>query len=444
MVLPFPTEIWLDILKGLAKEGEYDTVERCRVVCSDASEVRRWRGPRQVTIHGEDSSEDDRGPIPHLATFASRHGGRWPSVDALTISNAVWRAADLDADAVFRDLFRFSISRLSLDYVVFPTILTLGRLACLWSAVRTLHLSSVIFPSVATFSRLLPCTFAKHGVRLRSMPVHPTLPSGLVVVELMLGFSLHSDPRSVADLVDFFIATGTSTQLRDITISSTPSFQMMTQSDVCLNRLVKYSGQSLRRLSLDPTMIPPKCLQSMYKAPYLNLSDNGCLEQLDLTVKVTDENDSCLCTPVIEVLSQVTSTHISRITVQLHPYDFPHASIDVDLGTLIEELPQLDAVLSRPVFGNLIHVAIDVGTLDRPNVRDEEWAEGLILRLPTLDERGVLGCVFHALGSLSRIGVHWDSKASAWKRYGVERGAIQDVVITDEVVGVEDEREPHK
>lgn len=46
--------------------------------------------------------------------------------------------------------------------------------------------------------------------------------------------------------------------------------------------------------------------------------------------------------------------------------------------------------------------------------------------------------------SLSRIGVHWDSKASAWKRYGVERGAIQDVVITDEVVGVEDEREPHK
>ncbi|EED82036.1 predicted protein [Postia placenta Mad-698-R] len=47
----------------------------------------------------------------------------------MIISNAVWRAVDLDADPVFRDLARFSsITVLSLRDVGFPTILTLGRI----------------------------------------------------------------------------------------------------------------------------------------------------------------------------------------------------------------------------------------------------------------------------------------------------------------------------
>lgn len=141
MVLPFPNEIWLDIFHGLAKEGEYDVLERCRVVCREfepmvqkcilwemrfgsteeverikvdvsGGELRHWHGPWHVRIEGGNRN-DERGPIPHLATFASRLGGRRPSVEALDISNAMWRARDLGADAVFRDLDRFPITGLS-------------------------------------------------------------------------------------------------------------------------------------------------------------------------------------------------------------------------------------------------------------------------------------------------------------------------------------------
>ncbi|OSX65967.1 hypothetical protein POSPLADRAFT_1052627 [Postia placenta MAD-698-R-SB12] len=156
MVLPFSNEIWLDIFHGLAKEGEYDALERCRAVCREfrpmaeecllgamsfisteeverirlqvpGCEMRRWRGPQTVGINGGNWNDGHR-PIPHLATFASRFGGRWPAVEMLWISNAMWQAADLDADAVFRDLARFPITVLFLYDIIFPTILTLGRL----------------------------------------------------------------------------------------------------------------------------------------------------------------------------------------------------------------------------------------------------------------------------------------------------------------------------
>ncbi|KAF9801816.1 hypothetical protein IEO21_10030 [Rhodonia placenta] len=193
MVLPFPNEIWLDIFHGLAKEGEYDALERCRVVCRDfqlmaqdcllrdmrfkntedverikvdvsGGEMRRWRGPRHVFIGGGNWN-DGRQSIPYLATFASRFGGRWPSVEALDISKAVWRAADLDADAVFWDLARFpSITSLSLSDVMLPTILTLGRLVCAFPRLKELSLSDVQFTrqpfEASTISqfRLLPRT----------------------------------------------------------------------------------------------------------------------------------------------------------------------------------------------------------------------------------------------------------------------------------------------
>lgn len=192
MVRPFPNEIWLDIFKGLAKEGEYDTLERCRVACRgfhpiakeclrgylrfksieevehikvDASggEMRRWGGPLRVYIDGG-NDEDGHRPIPHLATFASRLAGRWTCIMDLVITGAVCRARDLDLDAVFRDLAAFSITNLYLYDVIFPSILTLGRLVCALPSLKVLCLWNVQFAqhprdaSNISHFRLLPRT----------------------------------------------------------------------------------------------------------------------------------------------------------------------------------------------------------------------------------------------------------------------------------------------
>ncbi|KAF9805838.1 hypothetical protein IEO21_08927 [Rhodonia placenta] len=277
MVLPFPNEIWLEIFHGLAKEGEYDALERCRVVCREfrpmaeecllgsmsfksteeveriklqvpGGEMRRWRGPQTVGINGGNWNDGHR-PIPHLETFASRFGGRWPAVEMLWISNAMWRAADLDADAVFRDLARFPITELFLYDIIFPTILTLGRL--------------------------------------------------------------------------------------------------------------------LETLSLGGTFNTPE------PSP-----------------------------PFVEL-----------------------------------KLPQLDAILSRPVFDNLAHVNVDIHTTDGVDVQDEKRANDLRVCLAKLDARGILGI----LVNFTRMGLRWDFKTGSWKRYGVERGAAQDDVKNSEVIGVDDE-----
>ncbi|EED85427.1 predicted protein [Postia placenta Mad-698-R] len=557
MVLPFPNEIWLDIFHGLAKEGEYDTLERCRVVCrglqqmageclsellvmvfvstedverikveASGGKMQRWKGPQEVLIQGgldwpwnAGGRPTGRRPIPHLATFASRLGGRWPSVAVLHISNAVWRARDLDADAVFRDLARFpSITSLYITDVVFPTILTLGRLVCalpclkklelldvqfsrqpfeastisqfrllprtqletltldsrleidstghglrpsvvelvdfiasvsnrkflfprscstqvyLWSAVRTLHLSCVIFPSVATFARLLcalpsletlvsewSCTFVNHDFDLRSIPMRPGLPPRLVTLDLK--FCTDVDPRSIADLVDFFITTGIGHQLQDIKVClSSPG--VTTQSDV--NRLVRHSGQSLHRLDLDSPWAMAPASKDVWlaaarnAAPYFDVSENMCLERLGLTVNITHESS---CTPAVDILSHVTSAHISKILVRFRPYSLLDSSFDVDWGALMDGLPQIDAVLSLPIFGNLVHVFIGVCTREVPDGGDEERVDELRARLPKLDERGILGIYMNGTRS--------------WKHYGIERSAAQGTVVIEEMSGAD-------
>ncbi|KAF9802495.1 hypothetical protein IEO21_09884 [Rhodonia placenta] len=564
MVRPFPNEIWLDIFHGLAKEGEYDALERCRVVCREfepmaeecltwymafknveevgrikvgisGGRLRRWSGPERVYIEGG-NLYDGRRPIPHLATFASKFVGRWPRVKKLWIEYAMWRAQDLDLDAVVRDLAAFAITHLCLRVVTFPSILTLGRLLCAlprlktltlygvqftqhpldvgaisrfhllphtqletlyldhghddtelrpsfvelvdlmaavsnrrclvpppsfaqaspWNTVRRLVLGRITFPSVTTFARLLCAlpslealrsydsfAFVKHGFDLRSLPVHPGLPLHLADVALGHNYPLHSDPYSVADLFDLFIATGLSENLQRIGLCLSLSPRVTRACDAALSKLVKHS-QSLQHLSFQsyPRSSVSNTVEShadQNAAPYFDVSSNACLERLDLTVGVDHEDISHLCAPAVEVLSQVTSAHISHIEVDFWPRYDPGARLNVDLGKLMVGLPQLDVVLSRPIFNNLADVIVDIRTLDRGNVRDAESAHDLRLCLPTLNARGILGLKLNDV-DLSRSGLHWDRETKEWRCHKIERISAQDAVVTHTGADADDNR----
>ncbi|EED85434.1 predicted protein [Postia placenta Mad-698-R] len=562
MVQPFPNELWLDIFKGLAEEGELDVLARCSMVCRGFRPMaRRWLRHAmaftnvgeveriKVDVSGGGNSKDERRPLPHLATFVSRLAGRWTSVDELKIYNAAWQARDLDLDGQITQDGVSSITELNLYDVTLPSILTLGQLVCAlplltwldlnnvqfnqqprdagtisrfhllphtqlrtitldhgsndaelrpsfvelvdlmaavsnrrcpfaplnlaqaspWSAVRRLVLANVTFPSVTTFARLLcalpaleslefrrSCAFVRHGFDLRSVPVNPGLPLQLADVELAYDFSLHSDPCSVADLADFFIATGLSENLRRIKACLSPLLRVANEVDVALNRLVKHSVQSLHHLSLNsyspydisndayewiradhsagasPITFSLTNPQSISIAPYFDVSENTCLEYLDLKIQITRADMSHLCAPVVEILSRVTSTHISRIQVYFHRYVCqPGPEIDVDLEALMDELPQLDALLSGPIFHSLTNVFVYVSTLKRPDLQYEDAARELRLCLPRLDARGLLGIGFNAILYAARIGMHWDEDMGELRCHRIKEAAAQDAVPTN-------------
>lgn len=116
----------------------------------------------------------------------------------LNIPNALWRARDLDADAVFRDLARFpSITLLSSNNVDFPTILTLDRLVCALASPQSAHSLRYTVHS-ATFRRfhclrILPS--AAHTARVQRLHnVSVPTPSFVEFVDLIAAVGDHKCP----------------------------------------------------------------------------------------------------------------------------------------------------------------------------------------------------------------------------------------------------------
>ncbi|EED77967.1 predicted protein [Postia placenta Mad-698-R] len=128
---------------------------------------------------------------------------------------------------------------------------------------------------------------------------------------------------------------------------------------------------------------------------------------------------------------------------------------DINLGKLMDGLPQLDAILSAPTFDGLTDVDVDVRILDGPDAeRDEELAHELRLCLPRLDARVNLAIGFNGIlyaarrarrppfsrRRLSRIGLDWDEDAGKLRCHRIERVSAQDAVVANEETSAEDDR----
>ncbi|EED85475.1 predicted protein [Postia placenta Mad-698-R] len=240
------------------------------------------------------------------------------------------------------------------------------------------------------------------------------------------GFCIRSDAGSVDDLAELFIATGLGKALRRIITCLSPFLRVASEIDAALSRLVKHAAQSLRYLSLDsssPWCTPHRTDERIHAdhstAPYFDVSENTCLERLDLIVEPGE------------------------------------VVFDINLGKLMDGLPQLDAILSAPTFDGLTDVDVDVRILDGPDAeRDEELAHELRLCLPRLDARVNLAIGFNGIlyaarrarcspfsrRRLSRIGLDWDEDAGKLRCHRIERVSAQDAVVANEETSAEDDR----
>ncbi|EED78664.1 predicted protein [Postia placenta Mad-698-R] len=309
MILPFPAEIWLDIFHGLAKEGEYDTLERCRVVCKGLQlmaeecllESMMFESTEGVERIKVDTSGEEMRRWGGPATVARLLVCALLRLEDLYLYNVRFTRQPFDPSTIsqFRLLLRTQLKGLVLgesEVAAMPThsfvelvdvIAAIGNRQCpvpprgptqacpVWSAIRALEITSYSFPSVAALACYLCAlpsletlklhwsrTSLKHGFDRKSIPAHSSLPSRLEAVEVIF---------------------------RDITCSG---------------------------------------LLSMAR----------------------------------------TCPHIqTRVQVSL--------SWGEDWGLLMDGLPQLDAMLSLPVFGNLVKVAVFMKICGEQN---DQWAQGVM------------------------------------------------------------------
>lgn len=146
------------------------------------------------------------------------------------------------------------------------------------------------------------------------------------------------------DLVDILFQT--SVHLDTITAWLSPSLRVVTCIDVTLNRLIKHAGQSLKILKLERLQqdsLPLSNEAFTYAAPstacYFDISANTQLEYLTCAIDIGHDDVSPIA-PVVELLHQASSEHISNLWLRFHVKN------EADLETLWTGFPQLDIVLS--------------------------------------------------------------------------------------------------
>lgn len=269
-----------------------------------------------------------------------------------------------------------------------------------WVNVSNLHLWEVTLPTAAAFAHVLcalpalavfaiqgPCSFLEHGFDPKDIPMQLGKLSKLRNIELGKVFSICSDPQSVHDLVDILFQTGTSVHLDTMTAWLSPSLRVVTCIDVTLNRLIKHAGQSLKILKLERLQqdgLPLSNEAFTYAAPstacYFDISANTQLEYLTCAIDIGHDDVSPIA-PVVELLHQASSEHISNLWLRFHVKN------EADLETLWTGFPQLDAVLSRDVFNKLEKVWIKICLANKSTATLVATVKSL---LPELGARGIL------------------------------------------------------
>lgn len=203
-----------------------------------------------------------------------------------------------------------------------------------------------------------------------------------------------------------------------ITQISTPVYSFPQKADtvaIAINEMVRHAGSSLDHLALvieagrrGKDSLPDQhrtLVGAAYQYHDLDLSESSNLKSLS----IHDQHTSCVS--VCDILSRVTSRCVSCVEIKFNYSSFGWRS----QAELSNGLSQLDAVLSRPVFDNLVHIPISARFQQHSMSGKERiracWIKS---RLRCLDQRAIIGI---NIIDGEKLGLIWRDETNSWKRY---------------------------
>ncbi|EED83293.1 predicted protein [Postia placenta Mad-698-R] len=506
-----PAETWLQVFDELAQGGDYEAIATCADVCNvfrewskryitgswsrcfilkneaDVQHAKEdvvtkgllaWPRVSLASVVGEESTR----AIPHIASFASTFAaGKWVRIEELAIQNASWPSSLRAADAaVFRDFSCFtSITCLFLSDVTFPSIVTFGALVSALPGLEKLYLCDVKFarssflfdPRTLSDFRFLPQPKGLERLYLGIVP-------GRVDSEPWLEQFTPTAWQWYTELLDFISSVSSPCgghfwaypwdSVRHLTLHESVWWRFSSSSIARLLHALpslwylifgnketnvpdlEITGVHAHR-RLTPINIGVDCLAQPQHVDHII----RCLIEMDYPLRITQ-----IYASIYPFLYAIISIYLRTQTSNHSKYmlDWNTVSaIDLDPGTfdwssrdrLNRDLLRLDAVLSLPIFDNLVHIPIrmlpdqSVGGASEEEMKEQSRWTGdcgvctvSLIALLSIAIFRIIDLFSHSIeagdshrGPIIKLGLIWDDNIEEWQRYTSEADERGNVAI---------------
>ncbi|TFY65292.1 hypothetical protein EVJ58_g2071 [Rhodofomes roseus] len=363
------------------------------------AEPRLREAVQRVSIAGGLDRNQERLPIPHLATFAAMLARKLPNVKEFVVRHAEWRLTDVRPRSVAYLNDFSSVYSLKLVNVTFASTMLFGRLISAFPALTWMHCVVIRCmqeePGPTDPLPPLPRTTRELAALSLCEPIDPAIQSFLVRCaeedEIKLQFlCLEMDVPS-----QFTLASKKGQQLLDSSRAHLRSFVLrMYMEDIPpeaqKTALGVYACDTLRSLGADKTAEPNIILARVVK-----------LERLTIEC-------SCPINPDFSWISTIVSTIVSKamhevdIVINFRKKGDTSRRLEILLARLEQhaDLTLLDEVLAREQFANIRQKGVGVFLELSPELcalgstaadhLEGRWQELVKRKMPRLTEQEML------------------------------------------------------
>ncbi|CCM01520.1 uncharacterized protein FIBRA_03576 [Fibroporia radiculosa] len=372
---PLPIEVWERIFDLLAQDEWVYALRACALTCRLWSTRCRWHLTKHIVlrekkqahkvakvIRNRASQMDTAEVITLRQPFAFMSGKKLSRVKALTIGDTCdirhWMPGSLHVDVFthFRITFD-SLTRLTLDWIEFPSVIVLARLVFSFPRLTSLTCHDLSFKT-------------RGFVRGRALPPKP--------FEL-----IQVDVQGADDVVDFLIISVVGATLQRI------KWKGRSGSVSTLQRLLQVAGASLR--TLDVT-----CWETYEaKVDILDLGNNDGLEVVSVTTDL-DHSDKYIMNWnwTYGIMSTALPSKLREIVIGANVGSYQALPQNhADLLARIDCV-QLEELLCQACFENLetvhFHLRGIVHSSDTFDMPVEKWMRQLSRQFPGLHARKLL------------------------------------------------------